>query len=228
MHKLYKLIVLSSFSLGFVSVADAAELRGMGVAVKAGTLGYGLELTKSYNDKFSARVGFNTLTVTDSMTQDDVDYDADLELSTIAAIGDYHPFGGGFRLSLGYVVNNNEFKMTAQPTAATYSIGNAVYNTADLATLKGTVSFSNGFLVGLGWGSAGTGEGLGFSLDLAVLAQGSPKFDLTGSGNVTDPSHPAYDPNFQSNLAAEEQQAEDDMSEFTLYPALSVGISYSF
>ncbi len=220
MNKIATPILAAALALGGASTAQADELLGMGVTLKGGTLGYGLELTKAYNPTWSARVGFNTLSVTDTMTQDDIDYDAELDLSTIAIVGDWHPFEGGFRLSLGYVINNNEFKLTATPSS-NQQIGDNTYTPSQIGTLAGTVTFDNGYYVGLGWGSAGSGSGLGFSADLGVIAQGSPAFDLKASGGALG-SVP------QADLDREAAKAEDDMSEFKLYPAIAIGISYSF
>lgn len=209
------------------SVQAESEGLGLGLGVKGGTLGVGVEVTKSFTDSISGRLGFNSYTYSDSTTESGIDYDMDLNLSNATAILDFHPFEGSFRISLGYVSNNNTFDMVATPAAATYDINGVTYNVTDVGQLNGEVTFGSGTYLGIGWGNAGDGKGFGMSLDLGVFQQGSPDLSMTASGAITDPAHPLYQ-EFNTNLQAEVNSAEKDLEDFQTYPVIALGITYSF
>ena len=52
-----------------------------------------------------------------------------------------------------------------------------------------------------------------------MLLQGEPDVDLESD---------YADPTFQANLAQEEASAEDDISDFDVYPVIALGLSYRF
>jgi hypothetical protein len=153
---------------------------------------------------------------------DDIEYDADLKLNSFGAMLDWYPFGGGFRLSLGGRINNNEIDLEGTPTT-TVEIGDVDYTPAEVGTLSGTIttdSLTPAFTLGYGGRLA---KGFTFSLELGVMLQGSPKInDLTASGTL------ANNPAFIQQLAIEEQRAEDDAHDFKLWPIIQIGLLYRF
>jgi hypothetical protein len=52
---------------------------------------------------------------------------------------------------------------------------------------------------------------------------GSPQVDLTASGGTL-----ANDPNFQTQLALEEQTLQDDINDYEIYPVVQAGLTFSF
>ncbi len=207
-----------------VMAASTAGATGIGVGVKAGTLGVGAEVTKSLTPKLNARVGLNTFSYDTTLTESDMEYDAEIEFNNASAMLDWHPFGGTFRFSVGYLFNNNEGNLVARPTDPStweFNLGGTSYQ---LDNLSGKVTFANGGYLGMGWGNAGDRAGLGLSLDLGVAYQGSPKVKLSAEGtdNVID------DPNFQNALAQEEADARESMANYKYFPVISLGVSYAF
>lgn len=187
-----------------------------------GTLGAGLEVAAGLTESINARFGFNQFTYNINIKETDVEYGADLKLQSATAILDWHPFQGTFRLSTGYVFNNNAIKMSGKPRGAnSFEINGTMYT---LDGLDGDVSFTNGAYLGMGWGNAGKGKGLGVSLDIGAIYQGSPELRLTarGSSAIID------DPTFRANLAREEAKTQDKMSSFKWYPVVTLGLSYTF
>jgi hypothetical protein len=63
------------------------------------------------------------------------------------------------------------------------------------------------------------------TFDLGVVFQGSPKATLTGT--CTDPT-PGLCSTFQSDLAAQQQTANDDLKNFRYYPVVTLGLAYTF
>lgn len=203
-------------------IGTAYADTGLGVGVKAGTLGLGVEMTKSLSPSFNVRVGVNQYKFTTVRTEGNIHYDMDLKWQSAAALLDWHPFQGSFRMTVGYVFNNNKIDMVATPTgSSTYDINGTSYT---LNSLTGDVTFENGGYFGIGWGNAGDGKGFGMSLEVGAVYQNSPKLKLTASGS----SSVVNDPTFQANLKQEQANAESDMSSFKWYPQIALGVSYAF
>lgn len=213
----------------FVAIAGAVltlmtsfAQADVGLNVKAGTLGAGVELSKSFGEKFSVGLGFNAYDLKTTDSSSDIDYDFNFDLQTVALLGHYHPFSGIFRLTAGALYNKNELKLTGKPSAgSTYSINGVSYTAAQVGTLTGTLTFnSTAPYFGLGWGNRPGGK-LGLSADIGVLYQGSPNLALSATGALSDPG-------LASNLEQERRSAEEDLSDFEWYPVISLGLYYRF
>lgn len=203
-----------------LAASGSASALDLGVGVKAGTLGAGVEFGVSLTESIKARVGVNSYTASDSRTEDGVDYEGDLDLESTALLFDWHPFSGIFKFTAGYVFNSNKLDMTAQlDNATSYDIGGQTYTGAQLGKLTGSVDMGSGAYVGFGWGNV-PAEGLGFTFEIGVFEQGKPSVSLSAD----DPFNMISD----ADLRQEEQNLEDDMSEFEIYPVVSLGISYGF
>lgn len=216
-------ILAAGLLCGMGSVQAEDEGLGIGVGAKFGTLGYGLDLSKNITDNFNVRIGMNQYSLSDTDTQDDVKYDMELDWNTLGLFADYHPFGGTFRLTLGYVNNSNKISMSAVPTA-TYDIGGSTYTAAEIGSLAGDVTFGNGLFYGLGWGNAAKGKGFGFSFEAGIMQQ---EPDLNLDLNLTAVGQAAH-PTAAQDVAAEEKKAQDDLDDFNQYPVIALGISYGF
>jgi hypothetical protein len=210
--------------LSSLLISSLSHAAGIGVGAKAGTLGLGIEITKGITAALNGRIGFNSYTFDASGTESDIDYNSDFKLQTVAALVDWHPFHGGLRATAGVMANNNKLDMTGK-TTGNVDIGGVVYTPAQVGNLNGNVSFDNiAPYLGIGWGNAvEQGQRLTFSFEVGVLMQGSPKVDLTSSGGTL-----STDPTFQANLATEQAQLEDDLSDYDLYPVVSLGMAYQF
>lgn len=193
------------------------------VTGKLSTLGVGLEVTHFFTPTLSGRLGFNKFTYDFSQVDDGIDYDYELDLSTVSALLDWHPNEGSFYFSAGVFGNSNELTSVAKP-AGSYTIGDTTYPASAVGTLNGKVDFdSPAAYLGIGWGNAyDHNSGFGWAFDLGVLLQGSPNVQLTADSPL------ASDPTFQADLAREERELEDELSSYEYYPVVSFGISYQF
>ncbi len=193
---------------------------GVGLTVKGGTLGIGVDGTVSLAPRVNVRGNFNLFNYSFSGKQGDVKYDTDLKLRSFAVLVDLHPSAHvGFRLSGGLLFNKNNMGMVSTPTG-TYTIGSGTYSGAQVGTVNGKVDFKpSAPYLSIGWGNA-TGRRVGLAFDLGVVFQGSPKVALSATGPI------ASDANFRSNLQQEEQKARDDMKPFKYYPVFSLGITF--
>lgn len=201
----------------------AAQAAGIGIGVKAGTLGAGVEASVSLVPSLNLRLGTNGYTYDFSDTLDEIRYDAELELDTQSLILDWHPLGGSFRLSAGLFRNGNEASLSGGATTGA-TIGDTFYSPTDIGQISGAVSFdSTASYLGIGWGNAvGRNKRFGFSVDLGILFQESPDVNLSTTGLL------ASDPGFQADLRQEEANIEADIEDFEAYPVISLGFTFRF
>merc|ERR1711964_357054 len=97
---------------------------GIGVTVKGGTLGIGVEGTLGLIPLLNLRGGLNLLNITRSISAGDIDYDGDLELKSAHFVADLHPIPfRGFRLSGGLLYNANGLTMTSESISDSIEVG---------------------------------------------------------------------------------------------------------
>lgn len=230
------------FSGMFCTSAVAGDV---GVNVKAGTLGLGLELDYKISDAFNVRLQSNSYTYDDEFEEDGIDYEGEVKLSTTGLLIDWRPFEGTFRLTGGVYANNNELTgRTNSVGNETYDIGDSLYSSSSTDPLQVdmdvTLGDSTAGYLGMGWGSSPSNNGWMFSVELGVLLSGEPTVELTASGTaivnqngstqsfkITDSNNPLLQ-EFQNELANEELSIEDEISEYKLYPVIAIGVGYRF
>lgn len=194
------------------------------VSPRVSTLGLGADLGYEINPNFKTRLNFNYFTYSHSTTFEDVRYDADLTLTTFGALLDYHPLGGGFRLSAGAYYNNNNVDLDGRVSPSiTFEIGDNIYKGEEIGKLKGDFDF-NDFApyVGLGWGTDyGTDRNWHFAFDLGVMYQGSPNVSLRAE-------NPQNIAELDRDISREISDIESDIDRYRWYPVLALGITYRF
>ena len=194
---------------------------GVGATVKVGTLGVGGELTLGLCDYAGIRLGANAFSYEPSTDTDEGKITGDLEWLSYGALLDIHPFGGGFRISGGGMLNKNKFKLRADLTKPV-ELNDREYS---LSELHGQVTFEDfAPYLGIGYGNAVGADGRWhFSCDFGVMFQGEPKVDATAKS-----SNPALQPAVDAALAQEVEDIKDDAKNFQYYPVISVGVSFRF
>jgi hypothetical protein len=208
------------------STTSTKESAGIGVTARVGTLGIGVDVAKSLTPQFNARLGFNFGNINVNRTDSGIDYDSQLNFSSIQLVGDYYPFtSSSFRVTGGLVAQNNRFAVTGKPSNnGTYTIGGTQYSASSVGSLSGEYKYGNSIApyLGIGIGKS-TNEGLGFNADLGVMFTGSPKVSLNAS-------NPAFNNNpiTRAQLDNQVRQTENDLKGFNVYPVLSIGLSYGF
>jgi len=200
---------------------DESSAGGLGITAKIGTLGLGLEATVGANDYLGFRFGVNKMVAKPTVLTDEGSIDTDMEWMSYGALVDIHPFGGGFRLTGGGLINKNKFKMKANLDKPV-GLNGTDYS---LSALSGDVTFDEmAPYAGIGVGNAVGADGRWhFSFDLGVMFQGKPKVQATATA-----SDPAIQAAVDDALAAEIADIQDDADKFQLYPVISIGLSYRF
>jgi hypothetical protein len=202
----------------------------VGIHTQASTTGFiGVDAGYKFSPNLHTRLGINTVGFGSNYSSQGIDYNASLSPTNIHLLGDYFPFGGGLRLTGGFVFQNNRFTGSAKSNDNNQiNVNGTNYNASQIGTIETTGSFSNSVApyLGIGFGSP-ISSGFGFNIDAGVMFAGSPNVSL--SANNLSPSIPlAVQNQFRSDLAAQQQKTNADISSFNIYPVLSIGFSYAF
>jgi hypothetical protein len=211
-------------TIALASPAAAQDQGGsLGVGVSGGTLGAGPEVNFR-GDSFGVRGSATFLNFGRDVESDGVDYDGDLKLRSVGGSVDFYPGGGNFRVSPGVRLTRNRVELRAAPGATTtVEIGDVVYTGAEIGVLTGEVRPKRlAPTLTVGYGS-GRGAGLYFGLDAGVMYQGSPKVrDLSVTGPI------ATNAAFQTELARERGEIEDEVDNYKWYPILQLSLGFRF
>ena len=210
----------------------AGALADVGIAGTAGTLGLGAEVTIGGTSQLQGRLGIHGWEYSERREASGIEYDGEASLLTFTGFLDWHPGGGGFRLTGGLVYNGTEVTGSSLvPPSGFYDIGGVRVPAALVGTLDAKVEFEPVVpYAGLGWGRApGSGSGFGFSLDLGVMFQGEGEVTLIPVIPAGSPlNEPLARQALQILLDREEEDLQDDIGDYDLYPVVSIGFSYRF
>jgi hypothetical protein len=205
-----------------LALFPVAALADGSVGVRAGTLGLGVELSYPISQRLGVRLNADSYKYTKTFKQDDIEYDGEAKLRTGSLLLDWYPFANNFRISAGPMYNGNKVTGNSKPDANGKITINGVQYQASVA---GEVDFKKYVpYAGIGYGRP-ISSGLSLTFDLGVMFQGSPTATLTGT--CSDPT-PGLCSTFQSDLAAQQQTANDNLKSFRYYPVATLGLAYTF
>jgi hypothetical protein len=221
----FSLIALAAMGFASTAAADTA------VAIRAGTLGAGVDVDFGLTQRLNLRLGYSAYTYDDEIEDSDVLYDGELKLSNAQALLDWHAFGGGFRLSFGAIGLGTKVDVTGQPLGGEYDIGDDTFTAAQVGSLRGEVEYSNSVApyIGLGWGNTVDKEDrITFLLDVGAIYGGSPEVKLTAQCGTAAPPGSATCNRLQTAVSDEEAELEDEGAVAEWWPVLNLGIAVRF
>jgi len=221
--------LLSAGLLGLLGygapVLAQSESHGndLGVAVRVGTVGLGVEVSKWITGHLGARFGANLFTKNFKDRElSGNHYDAQIKVHAVMALADiYLSRRGAFHFTAGLSTNPARVTATGTPSGGTFEINNHTYTSSQVGVLTAEAKFKKmAPYVGLGFGTAARGGRLAFVFDLGV-ALGKPRILLTASGAASNSQ-------LQNDLNAEIADAQQDANKLPGYPVLSLGLMYRF
>ncbi len=218
-----KLLLLRFSAAILLSLAATVASADMdvGVGIKAGTLGAGIEAKWRPLPYLDLRVGANSYELDDIGSRAGINYDATLGLETFYGTINLRFPLTPLRLSAGAFSNGNEVLLVSQETNL-IDIGNATYPSAAVGTLTSTTSFPDvAPYLGVGFDFSLFSR-VGLNLDFGVLWQGEPEVTLTANGAL------AGDPAFQASLELERLELANEFSDFKAWPVASLGFFVNF
>ena len=222
--------VLTLMCLTVPATASAGDSE-LGLALRAGTPGIGLDLDLGLSPSFGMRVGFSGLNVNHNIDTSDVNYNGRLQLRTITGLLDWYVLRGGFHLTAGVAGNDTKLNVVGQPKQDSFTIDGTTYTSSQLGSLTGQLKFGNSVApyVGFGWGNpAGQGSRVHFLLDVGAIYGGTPSVTLTARCGPAAPAGSALCNQAQADVASEEAKLRHKADILQWYPVVSLGIGVSF
>jgi hypothetical protein len=232
---------------------DIRPFSTVGVAVKMGIAGAGLDVAVPLARKFNLRGGASFFSFDHTFVSDGTNYDASIDLKTAMLAIDWFPFGGAFRLSpIVQLYNDNSVQANLSvPAGQEFSLGDQNSYSSASNPVHGTANFLLGDLGGskvapgftLGFGNMiprGKGQHWSVPFEVGFLYIQTPLVQLSfqgtscqnqaDAGPVPGPSctNIATDATSQSNIKQQQTDINNNLSSLRFYPVISVGLSYKF
>jgi len=214
----------NTFVAPLVPILDIQTPSYYTLALKAGTLGLGIDFSLPLNEYFSTRLNVNGFSYNTNKTKNNIDYSLTATGLTAGLLLDYYPIQSlDFRLSSGVYYNGNALKGDAKAKAGSYTINGNTYTSAQVASISTKTKMNKvAPYIGIGWGNKGKEKGWGFSLDVGAIYQGKIGLDTTLTQTATSPA------TLKASVEAERKKLENDMSSYTFYPVIMLAVSYAF
>lgn len=212
-------LIVFIFIFGFI-----LEVKGeVGIGLKVGTTGPGIELTTGLKENLNLRTGIAYYNWERKFEEADSEIEnGEINFLNIPLLVDWHPKGSGFRISIGGFYSDNYVKLKAKDQQVT--INKTSYT---VTNLNGKIAFDNkiGPYLGIGFGNAVNKKNRNWhiSFDIGVIYVGSPDISLTAT---------ASDPTLQNQLNQDIQEQikkyKDETDKYRFYPVITFGFSYAF
>lgn len=219
-------ILLSQFTpIRLAAQASSGSHLDASVALRFGTLGFGVEVSKLLMGHVGVRVGANYFKLDKTRTESNVTYDATLKAKAFSALIDLFPANrGSFHFTGGLMTDPVKVNGTGKPTTSgNFTLNGNTYTTAQVGVLTAEVKYPDvAPYVGIGFGTpARNGSALKFLFDLGVvIGKATVALDATGA---------ASNPTLAADLQAQEDKTEHDVQKYAkVYPVISFGLAYRF
>jgi hypothetical protein len=219
--------------------AGTAAFSRIGIGVKVSTLGVGVEAATPLAGKFNVRGGFNMFRYSRDITNNGIQYNAQLQFQSAEAHLDWFPFGG-FHVSPGILFyNGNQLTGTAAvPGGKNFSVGGTSYESDPLTPVTGTgklnfLKVSPSIMVGVGNLIPRNGRRYSFLFEVGGAYQGSARVALNLAGNVCDSMGLncraiSTDATVQANIQAQQTKIQNDINPYRFFPVVSLGVGFNF
>ena len=199
------------------------------VGGKVGTLGLGAEVAFGLSDQLNLRLAASAADHDLDYEAGGIDWEGSLDLASAAALLDWHPGGGRFRLTAGALFNDNTLEGRAPlRTLLEREIGPRPPD-LEVGTLVGTAEGDSvSPYLALGVSHRPRDTGISFTFELGAVFQGSPDVTLEVDTPLPIDAVPGGRALVDRLLAEEERELEAEAEDYEVYPVLSFGIGYRF
>lgn len=221
-HFLAPTVIVIALALGGAP-AKAQSIFGLAAGAHVSTLGAGVEMSAKINRFLTVRAGGSYLKMSTDGSFGGLDYDFDVDLASVGAALDVHPFGNGFLVSAGVYWNGNGGELTTSPAGAV-TVGGVTFTGSQVGTLTTDVEY-NPVAPYLGIGYDGAHYSIlpiSFTFRIGLFYMGRADVSLSSSGPLSGT------PAFEAELRQEEKDLEDDLSKLGFYPAMTIGLKIRF
>jgi hypothetical protein len=227
------ILALAALVLAALAVAAQPALAQGRIAVgpRVGTSGLGLDLVGRVSDHAHVRLAAGTVGFDETISTDDIDYDAEATIETAFLLLDWYPGAGAFRLSAGAGWNGTEVEVSAPLEP---------FLRREIPRIPPDVPFEFGFLTGtgqgeeivpvvlLGWGNPFRGGRVNLSFEIGAFYQGEPDVELALDTEVPIDSVPGLRDEVNAALEEEELELERELEDYTIVPVVSFSLTFRF
>lgn len=222
-----RLPILLGMSAALMTSACSLNPHNWGLGGTVGTTGITTEAKAAVSSQVVLRGSIGTLPVSRDETFDDVDYEADLNMTTYGGFVDFYPFqNNGFNITGGVYGGGKSVDLVGTPgPATTVDIGGTTYTGAQIGTLRGTIDYADAApFVGLGYdGFMNHNKLWSFNARAGVMFVGKPEVNLDAEGGLVSNL-----PSVQAELQNEAANLQDEIDKYKYYPVVSVGVTRRF
>jgi hypothetical protein len=203
-----------------LACAGAFAQRHVAVFGSLGT-GAGVGVATPLTDTLNLRADFTVGSINRDFETDTVDYDGDFKLRNFGVYGDWKPFQGYFRTSLGLVYSRTRARLVGEPRGGTFTIGNATVSAAgESITATARMPRLRPY-VGIGWGLADLSRpGFTWGIDVGAII-GRPSSDLQVTPGLANAAGAA-------NVELERQELRREVRKIRAEPVLKASVGYVF
>jgi len=183
------------------------------------TNGVMLELDRVLTDTLKLRVGAGIMGSRQSGRLRDYNYVESVDLHHLGAYVDWQGLPYNLSLVGGVALHDATTELTLRPISGlTYNLNNRLYSSAEVGTLRGSMSYSPvAPYLGVAWGMPfGKGSRWRFSADLGAIFNMQPDLSLRSDSTV---------PGINADVAVEANSLEGEFSDHFIIA--TIGISYT-
>lgn len=215
------MIAKTSLAAALACAALPASAQ-VGIHFGGGTTGLGLGAAYTLGPSIDLRADYTAVRYDLKRTGDDIDYKGRLNLSNIGLKLDYF-LGARFHLTAGIYQARSRGTLVGRPSAAsTFTLNGTDYAAGPGSSLEADTRLQDGIApyLGIGWATRpSAGPGFGFRFELgAMFTDPSVRLSATGLSG----------PNLQRDLAAEENDLNDTLRKYRVFPVVAGFVSYQF
>ncbi|MAL16147.1 MAG: hypothetical protein CL670_11795 [Balneola sp.] len=203
-----------------VSLSTQFAQAQMAIGIKAGSTGFGGEVTRSMSEKFNVRISgtfFNYQTNGVYADQEpSIAYDVEGAMTSIGIIADFFPARRGFKLSAGLFYHDFLIDGGASPNEDYEFNDQKTFSRDKLGSLTGSVDYESKLVpyAGIGVGNpVAPGSKIKLNFNIGAMYTNSPRVTMEGEGLI-------------GPTANQGQDFEDGMQDFKFYPVINLGLSF--
>jgi hypothetical protein len=210
----------------------------LAVQAEAGTLGVGAEMATPITRSFNVRGGAEFLNFGDDFTVDAAQYQSEAHLRSGHVAVDFHPAGGGFRISPQLLIFESAFSASLSvPGGQAFQLGNTGYLSSPTDPVHGRASIIIGRHVmpalTVGWGNMLARHrrhwSVPFEIGLAYTGHYTANLSLSGTACLNYIfCMSTTNPQVQQNMRQEELDLNETMKHFQIYPIVKTGFGWRF
>ncbi len=224
------------------SEISARPFSSIGVDAKIGIGGIGFDVATPLARKFNLRGGGYFFRYNTSISENHINYGGHLNLGSGQLALDWFPHAGGFHLSGGVVFyNGNQITGTAtlNPNQS-FTLNGTTYYASITDPVHASASLALGNKAGptfsVGWGNIvprKSNKHISIPFEIGFIYVGDPAINLGFTGSTCNAHGTACqtiasNPTIQSDIAAQRNKYQNDLSALRFYPTISIGFGYKF